>query len=74
MKIKKLFNYIKSLCKKCSYKLGLIQAVINPCPQCKLNKEFMDFKQTIIIWNSDLLHYEKMEFLKEIKDVNVDQI
>lgn len=54
MKIKKLFNYIKSPCKKCPYKFGRIKTVINPCPQCKLNKEFMDFKQTTIIWNSNL--------------------
>ncbi len=24
-------------CPKCPYKLGLIQTVKNPCPECKLN-------------------------------------
>lgn len=24
-------------CPKCPYKLGLIQTVQNPCPECKLN-------------------------------------
>ena len=24
-------------CAKCPYKLGLVQALINPCPQCKEN-------------------------------------
>ena len=37
MKIKKMFDHIKPPCKKCPYKLGLIQTMVNPCPQCKLN-------------------------------------
>lgn len=34
----KRLNYKwKAPCNKCPYKLGQIQTVINPCPQCKLN-------------------------------------
>jgi cytochrome c1 len=36
--MKKLLYKINSPCKKCPYKLGLVQFVQNPCPQCKLNK------------------------------------
>ena len=24
-------------CAKCPYKLGLVQTLVNPCPQCRLN-------------------------------------
>lgn len=27
----------KPPCSKCPYKLGIIKATVNPCPQCKLN-------------------------------------
>lgn len=32
--IKKLQEKL-SPCKKCPYKLGLVQTLVNPCPQCK---------------------------------------
>lgn len=37
MKIKKLIHHMKPPCAKCPYKLGLVQTVVNPCPQCKEN-------------------------------------
>ena len=34
-------------CAECPYKLGLIKALVNPCPQCKANgyKTFEMFKR-----------------------------
>lgn len=37
MKLNDLLRQIKSPCDKCPYKLGLVQTLINPCPQCKEN-------------------------------------
>ena len=37
MKLMKLLYRIKPPCRKCPYKLGLVECVANPCPQCKLN-------------------------------------
>lgn len=37
MNMKDLLHQIKPPCDKCPYKLGLVQTVINPCPQCKAN-------------------------------------
>lgn len=37
MNIKDLLHQIKPPCDKCPYKLGLVQTLINPCPQCKAN-------------------------------------
>lgn len=37
MKIKNLLYQIKPPCKKCPYKLGLVQTLTDPCHQCKLN-------------------------------------
>lgn len=37
MKLKNLLYQIKPPCKKCPYKLGLVRAVADPCPQCRLN-------------------------------------
>ena len=37
MNLKSLINRIKPPCKKCPYKLGRVQFVENPCPQCKMN-------------------------------------
>ena len=35
--MKQLIRQIKSPCDKCPYKLGLVQTLMNPCPQCKEN-------------------------------------
>ena len=35
--MKRVFCKISSPCAKCPYKLGMIQMVANPCPQCKMN-------------------------------------
>ena len=35
MNVKQLIHQIKPPCDKCPYKLGLVQTLINPCPQCK---------------------------------------
>lgn len=37
MKIKDLIQHMNLPCFKCPYKLGLVQTLINPCPQCKEN-------------------------------------
>ena len=37
MKLNDLLHQIKPPCDKCPYKLGLVQTLINPCPQCKAN-------------------------------------
>ena len=37
MKIKSLIHHMNPPCAKCPYKLGLVQTLINPCPQCKEN-------------------------------------
>ena len=37
MKLNQLLRRIAPPCNKCSYKLGLVQTVVNPCPQCKEN-------------------------------------
>lgn len=37
MKLKKLIRHLKPPCHRCPYKLGLVQMVVNPCPQCKAN-------------------------------------
>lgn len=43
-KLKKIMKYMKKSCRKCPYKLGLIETVANPCPQCKLN-DYQAFEQ-----------------------------
>lgn len=35
MNMNQLIHQIKQPCAKCPYKLGLVQALINPCSQCK---------------------------------------
>lgn len=35
--VKSLADKIKPPCAKCPYKLGLVQTLMNPCPQCKLD-------------------------------------
>ena len=35
MNLVKLADHINPPYAKCPYKLGLVQAVVNPCPQCK---------------------------------------
>ena len=37
LKLNDLFHQIKPPCDKCPYKLGLVQTLTNPCPQCKEN-------------------------------------
>ena len=37
MKVKDLIHHMNPPCAKCPYKLGLVQTLINPCPQCKEN-------------------------------------
>ncbi len=35
MKLNDLIHQIRSPCAKCPYKLGLVQTLTNPCPQCR---------------------------------------
>ena len=37
MRLKKLFRRIKPPCPKCPYKLGIVETLVNPCPECKMN-------------------------------------
>lgn len=49
MRIKNLIYQVKPPCSKCPYKLGHIQTLINPCPQCKLNyyQDYEEFKKQL---------------------------
>ena len=35
MKLKEIISIKKAPCRKCPYKLGLVETLTNPCPQCK---------------------------------------
>lgn len=37
LKIKELFYLVKPPCPKCPYTLGIVHAVVNPCPECRAN-------------------------------------
>ncbi len=37
MKLNDLTHQMKPPCTKCPYKLGLVQTLTNPCPQCREN-------------------------------------
>lgn len=37
MKLKEFISQEKAPCGKCPYKLGIIETLTNPCPQCKRN-------------------------------------
>ena len=49
-KIKKLVHRKIPPCNRCSYKLGMVQSVVNPCPQCELNnyRSFDEFKKQML--------------------------
>lgn len=53
--MRKIIYKLKVPCSKCSYKLGLIQTMVNPCPQCKLNdyRNYDLFKKQLSVDNSD---------------------
>lgn len=53
--MKKLIYKLKAPCNKCPYKLGLIQTMVNPCPQCKLNdyRNYDLFKKQLSVDNSE---------------------
>lgn len=48
--MKRFIYKLKAPCNKCSYKLGKIQTVVNPCPQCKLNgyQWYEQFKKQLL--------------------------
>ena len=37
MKMTDIIQQMNQPCAKCPYKLGVVQALTNPCPQCKEN-------------------------------------
>ena len=37
MNIRINYSSIHKPCSKCPYKLGIIETLVNPCPNCKLN-------------------------------------
>lgn len=38
MNLKRILQQVKPPCSRCPYRLGLVQTVVNPCPQCKENR------------------------------------
>ena len=51
--LKEMINLIRRViqpCKKCPYKLGLLETTMNPCPQCKLNnyQAYDEFKKQML--------------------------
>ena len=38
MELRELIHWDKPPCPQCPYTLGLIQTLVNPCPQCKENR------------------------------------
>ncbi len=48
--MKNFINKVQAPCNKCPYKLGKIQMVVNPCPQCKLNgyQGYKQFKKQLL--------------------------
>ena len=64
----KRLNYKwKAPCNKCSYKLGQIQTVVNPCPQCKLNgyQSYEQFKKQLL-GNEEITENNFDEFKKNL--------
>lgn len=55
MKLNELLHQIKPPCDKCPYKLGLVQTLINPCPQCKENgyAMFEQFHKQCLVISDD---------------------
>jgi len=47
LKLNDLTHQMKPPCTKCPYKLGLVQTLTNPCPQCSENgyQTFKRFQQ-----------------------------
>lgn len=37
MEVTRPLEHLNAPCAKCPYKLGLVQTLTNPCPQCKKN-------------------------------------
>lgn len=37
MKLKEIITQKKVPCGKCLYKLGLVETLANPCPECRMN-------------------------------------
>ena len=55
MKMNQLLHQIMPPCAKCPYKLGLVHAIVNPCPQCKENgyKMFTQFRNRMVGGETD---------------------
>lgn len=53
MKLNDMLHQINTPCAKCPYKLGVVHAVINPCPQCKENGYQMCERLQQRIYNFD---------------------
>jgi len=49
MELSRVIQRFNPLCNKCPYKLGLVYAVVNPCPQCRENgyKTYERFKKEL---------------------------
>ena len=62
-----LIHKRKAPCDKCPYKLGQIQTVVNPCPQCKLNdyQGYEQFKKQLI-GNEEVTENDFHEFKKNL--------
>ncbi len=51
MKVNDLLYQIMPPCDKCPYKLGMVQTLINPCPQCRENgyQTFERFQRELLV-------------------------
>ncbi len=37
MTLREIFSKEKAPCGECPYKLGMVETLVNPCPQCRQN-------------------------------------
>ena len=44
MELRRFIQQFNPPCDKCPYKLGLVQTLINPCPQCKASRRLNSSK------------------------------
>ena len=55
MELRRFIQQFNPPCDKCPYKLGLVQTVVNPCPQCKANgyQTFEQFHKQCLVISDD---------------------
>ena len=60
MNSKDLLNKIIPPCPKCPYKLGQVETLKNPCPECKLN-DYMTYEAFITMAVGQKIPPEKQQ-------------